>query len=138
MTNRRDPYERDSDKEYSALEADRIKEPPDRRPAPDRVDDSVDATLLTSDNMDEPEQAYESLEETRRKSEELREALRESSNRDPEVLAAAQSRRSDAAAPADLPPKAREFFDNVPEMPEDAFDTEEVLDDLEDGGPPSG
>ena len=138
MTNRRDPYERDSDKEYSALEADRIKEPPDRRPAPDRVDDSVDATLLTSDNMDEPEQAYESIEETRRKSEELREALRESSNHDPEALAAAQSRRSDAAAPADLPTKAREFFDNVPEMPEDAFDTEEVLDDLEDGGPPSG
>src|SRR4051812_8288178 len=113
MVSQNDPYERDSDREYAALEADRAAERTVQQEAK-RFDD-VDMTIIGSGD-DQPEDMYPMTAEIARREEELMEMLDESVNRDPEALAADQARRHSDDPEGDLSPAAREFFDRTTEF----------------------
>jgi hypothetical protein len=114
-----DPYEADSEHEYAALEADEVE-------AGDRIDDGV--IMAPQLVEDAPEQGYPDLSETLEEEQELREMLRESVNRDPEALAADQSRRRSADPLGDLTPQARELFERTTEIRADDLDMEDLAD----------
>lgn len=127
-----DPYEADSDHEYSALEADaadeaRLAEDADRFEAID--------TMAVQPGEDAPEQAAPRPIETAVQLRQLQTRVEESVDRDPEAVAANQARVralesgvDDDYAPLDEPqPPLEDFMDRTP-LTTDGIDTEELLD----------
>jgi hypothetical protein len=124
---RNDPYARDSDKEYAPLEADRVGGTKRGRRGDDEgVEMAPDATLLAGDNEDDPEEAYESPEETARRERTLDAMLDDAVNRDPEALAADEALIHSGEPAGDLTPKARRAFYRTVDLSPDDLDDEDL------------
>jgi hypothetical protein len=131
-TPKTDPYERDSDHEYAALEADRARERTVRRDA-ERFDTlDMEHTLAGDDDV---ELAAPSASETRRGLEALGRALDGSVDRDPEALAIEHARRAaldrdldEGSGPEDeLQARLDRMMDRTP-LSADDLDTEAIMD----------
>jgi len=115
-----DPYEADSDKEYEPLEADRLEE--------EEAGISPDTAIRAAETETGAGQAFPSPDETAARSRELREMLRESVNRDPEVLAADQSRLHSDDLLSGINAAGRRLLERTTEFEADDFDDEDLMD----------
>lgn len=122
-----DPYARDSDHEYSALEADRGDDAKIDAQAVEFA--SADANLMNGDASDAGSMVP-SLEETRERLDDLDDALDESVDTDPEVLAARDARRN-ATMPDEVRTLLDEMMDKTP-LTADELDTEALEDSMEE------
>lgn len=121
---RGNPYERDSDHEYAALEADRGDDAKIDQQAIEFA--SVDANLISSTGDEDAESMAPSRGETRRRLQDLDDALDESIDRDPEVLAEADARRN-ATRPDEVQPFLDDMMNKTP-LTADQLDTEALMD----------
>jgi hypothetical protein len=118
-----DPYERDSDHDYEALEADRAREKTVRRDA-DRFS-SIDQHALDRGD-EEVEVAAPTPAETDDRLDEIDHVLENSVDRDPESIAAAAARRH-ALEQDELQEPLERMMDRTTELGPDELDTEAIV-----------
>jgi hypothetical protein len=118
-----DPYERDSDHEYEALEAEQAREKTVRRDA-DRFS-GIDQNAL--DRGDEKiEVAAPTPAETDDRLDEIDQVLENSADRDPESISSAAARRH-ALEPDELQKPLERMMEHTTELGPDELDTEAIL-----------
>lgn len=133
-----DPYERDSDHEYSSLEADAADDDAGAVQQAQRFD-AIDATEFPDTADEDVESMAPGRTETRQRLDAINQRLDDSVDRDPESISMNEARRTRARTPDELDPQDElqqpldRMMDRTP-MTTDDLDTEAVMDTMDDVG----